>query len=88
MIMKCFWMLLDLISHDQKKKIEKKLFSSELLKFPAQNIHYIKSKNEVHRRAKFTKEKLLEMIQVTVPIFFYFDEFSKIRMLRPRKGYI
>ena len=27
-------------------------------------------KNEIHRRGKSTKQKLLEMVQVTVPIFF------------------
>ena len=42
------------------------------------------AKNEVDRRAKFTKQKLSEIIQVTVPNFFYFDEILKIKELEPK----
>ena len=31
-------------------------------------------KNEIYRRGKSTKQKLLEMVQFTVQITFYFDE--------------
>ena len=49
---------------------------------------YIMSKNEVYRRAKFAKEKLLEIIQVNVLYFFLFDEISKIRMLGPKNLFL
>ena len=48
------------------------------------NIYYIKWKNQLHLRGNFAKQKLLQMIQVTVPNFFYFDEISKIRPLEPK----
>ena len=30
------------------------------------------------------KQKLLKIVQVTVPIFFHFDEIKKIKQLRPK----
>ena len=32
------------------------------------------NKNQLHPRAKSLLQQLLQMIQVTVPFFFYFDE--------------
>ena len=46
---------------------------------------YSKSrKNESHRRQKSLLQKLSEMIQVTVPNFFYFAEISKMSELEPK----
>ena len=38
-------------------------------------------KTESHRREKFMKQKLLEIVQVNVPNFFLFDELPKMREL-------
>ena len=40
-------------------------------------------KNEVHPRENFTKQKMLVLMQVTVP-FFYFEEILKMTELPPK----
>ena len=50
-------------------------------------IYSKKSKNQLHQRGKFVKQKLLQMIQVTVPNFFYFDEISKIWPLQSKNSH-
>ena len=45
------------------------------------------NKNQLHLRAKSLLQKLFQMIQVTVPIFFYFDVISKIWPLEPKNTY-
>ena len=50
-------------------------------------IYYKKCKNQLHLRAKSLLQKLFQMIQVTVPIFFYFDVISKIGPLEPKNTY-
>ena len=34
----------------------------------------LKRKKSIHQRGKSMKQKLLEMVHVSVPIFIYFDE--------------
>ena len=44
----------------------------------------VSPQNQLHLRAKSLLQKLFQMIQVTVPIFFYFDVISKIGPLEPK----
>ena len=50
-------------------------------------IYYKKWKNQLHLRAKSLLQKVFQVIQVTVPIFFYFDVISTIRPLEPKNTY-
>ena len=40
-----------------------------------------------HPTLKLTKQKMSEIIQVNVPIFFYFDEIPKMTKLGPKKRF-
>ena len=42
-------------------------------------------KNVLHRRGKIMKQTLLEMVQVNITIFFYFDEIGKMKHLQSQK---
>ena len=44
----------------------------------------VSTQDQLHLRAKSLLQKLFQMIQVTVPIFFYFDVISKLRPLEPK----
>ena len=44
----------------------------------------VSTQDQLHLRAKSLLQKLFQMIQVTVPNFFYFDVISKIRPLEPK----
>ena len=44
----------------------------------------VSPQSQLHLRAKSLLQKLFQMIQVTVPNFFYFDVISKIRPLEPK----
>ena len=43
------------------------------------HIYRLKLNWHLPRRGKSTKQKMLEMVEVTVPIFFYFDEIWKMK---------
>ena len=45
----------------------------------------LRPKNVLHRRGKIMKQTLLEMVQVTITIFFYFDEIGKMKHLQSQK---
>ena len=42
----------------------------------------VKAEKKVYQKWKCTKQKLSDIVQVNVPIFFHFDEISKIRSLQ------